>query len=765
MQDELNKICIKQNFLGKGGNGTVYRIPNTDNVIKKVKFYFNKKSGKLNKKEEKKYLRFKDEIKIVKQSQNEIKGILPIIDYCNLPQLLSSKDLIYYTMPYATQLKTIKFKSTKDIVKCFFDLFTTLQQLHNKGIAHRDIKPENLYKYQNRYVFSDFGLVKYTSKTNLTKGEKKIGAWNTIAPEMERNPFDADVFKADIYSLAKTFWIILTGCYNSFEGQYHHNDQTISLYNLLESKDENRYLAIFNDILNRCTSNDPKSRPELNEILKLLKAWIDEDFGILCAIEWKLILNDISPYNASTLIWDKEDDIFRILKIISRSKSLNHTFFPDGGGLDLLDVQYYKDSKIIELDFGNRAVFKPKKLYINTFEDPQWNHCYIEFENFPSQFIDSEYYNQNDTRKDYLKISENKYIEYWAKNYDEYNNYMILPEYKEIQVYHKGNIVIFPKDSHYNLRLNYIHFRTKSNDYTIDTYNGVHHKIGSANNFKFFIDELLKYLAGETNLEKSFTEIIRLYAFDHQKKNDNSKNMIYENIKDKIQEIDLSEIIDLNKICEGISSSCHYHIKITSSIEEFDINSNLSLILKDRFIEWGTHYKKSTDSELLNINNLDDAKEIKKNLENYLNLNMPQYMEDINVNINYKRIKPIPKVFNKTLLETALSNGNDTDRFDLLINHEGELVLNKYNNNYNYYGEFSALLHTFFPHENLLGNRFGQRTKDFIETNYTLFLEILLTHLKTKTYVTKSSIYDYYTDQQLEDEIIKINKTLYMNKI
>ena len=82
---------------------------------------------------------------------------------------------------------------------------------------------------------------------NFTRNDKGLGAIFTIAPEMKRNPKGADGSKADVYSLAKTLWMILSGDEKGFDGQYSSIDQTHGLrfYDHLK----NEYLVEIEELL------------------------------------------------------------------------------------------------------------------------------------------------------------------------------------------------------------------------------------------------------------------------------------------------------------------------------------------------------------------------------------------------------------------------------------------------------------------------------------------------------------------------------------
>lgn len=111
-------------------------------------------------------------------------------------------------------------------------------------------------------MLSDFGLVFFNKKTAKTPTGAKLGTKWTISPQMERDAVRADKFKADIYSMAKMIWMILTDDMKSFEGQYLPN----SIVSLRQYISDDIYLYPLEKLLAQCTDSNEASRPNAVEM-------------------------------------------------------------------------------------------------------------------------------------------------------------------------------------------------------------------------------------------------------------------------------------------------------------------------------------------------------------------------------------------------------------------------------------------------------------------------------------------------------------------
>ena len=469
--------------IGAGGNGEVRKCADsTTGEIFAMKI--------LTKKSKESYQRFLDEANIMKVQKAA--NILPIID-CYFPasfDAIQANDTIYYVMPLATPAKQCLFGCKfAEKVRAIIDILKMLSQLHHQGIAHRDIKIENILKYQDHYVLSDFGLVFYKDKPRVTNTDERIGARRTLAPEMERpGSKDADPFKADVYSIAKTIWSILTENTDCFEGQYNRNQAIRLLDNVQDVR--GIYFTPLDELLTACTDVVPANRPDIDHVLSRFDEWvkIQDDFAKSNRKQWVEVISALFPYSIPQHAeWTNMQDIMSVLSLISHYDSLNHLFFPSGGGLDLDAVFDSYEEHCLEMGFGGlRQIFNPKILIFESIgEDLLWNYFRMEcnplepaLKSTPKDSYDEGVSEMSPLEyEDYGVMEDGDLAKQKGYNVTDYS--------RQVTRQLKGSYVIFSKNSLYNR--------------TTGTYDGRHDKM-STETFRAYIEKAYnKYKKAEDN--------------------------------------------------------------------------------------------------------------------------------------------------------------------------------------------------------------------------------------------------------------------------
>lgn len=355
------KYSIKKHGgLGSGGNGEVKIAISNDTGESVALKCLNKEAMANNEKRK----RFEDEIITMLKAGEIINGIIPILDY--------SVEGGWYVMPIAEKIKD-HIKNVDDIVNGILEIAKTLTELHNNGLSHRDIKPDNMLYYRGRWVLCDFGLVDIPDNPhNLTKNDKRIGAARTLAPEMSRYAKDADGRKADVYSLAKTLWIMLTDNKNGFEGRYMVTDTSMSLHEYPHLK--GKHLVEIDELLNAATRNDPDERPTMEDFVMAITKWqtTKEDHWKRAESNWNFVKRYLFQRNApQRSCWMNPVDILEVLKVISVLPMVCHLFFPDRGWVEFKCVEPSRTEAGCLDIYTSIAIYRVK-LGKLTFESFHW---------------------------------------------------------------------------------------------------------------------------------------------------------------------------------------------------------------------------------------------------------------------------------------------------------------------------------------------------------------------------------------------------------
>lgn len=373
--------------LGQGGAAIVYgctRLRDSQRLA--MKLLKNKNNAN-------KVARFKREIETVCdiKSKGVEDGIIPIIEY--------DMDCLWYVMPLSKCVKDIiddfekKQRSANPVttyqdqiltffVDGFIHIADTLRKIHSLGYIHRDIKPDNLYVFNGKFCLGDFGIVGSLNVTsNLTDNHDRLGAWNTISPEVLRNAKSATE-KSDVYSLAKSLWMCLTLNLKGFDGRYDFNASSMSLHDVPHL--QNAYLLDIDELLKDATQEDPNLRPTMQEFAERLRMWkrANKNLYIRNKKEWTFIYKSLfNGIHLSMVSIEGREDIAKTLHLLARYTHLNYTMMPCRGGLTFKDACVAPEEGCIYLDFGFTFICKPKRIVYRGFINETWNYFYLELDN------------------------------------------------------------------------------------------------------------------------------------------------------------------------------------------------------------------------------------------------------------------------------------------------------------------------------------------------------------------------------------------------
>lgn len=456
--------------LGEGGNAKVYHVKCLENdrnfALKELVSKGAEKKG-----------RFIDEINIIINNCENINGIIPIIDF--------SIEQYWYVMPVAKPAMDYILENNLNITEIVIgtlELCQTLETLHEKDVSHRDIKPSNIYYYEGKFCLGDFGLVDFPENENdFTRSDKGLGAIFTIAPEMKRNPKNADGKKADVFSLAKTMWMFLTKDEKGFDGVYNFLDESHSLRFFKQAKDF--HLVELDELLIDGTANDPNARPTMREFKERLENWLE-----ICAdtyksqsSDWNFLSKLLFGVNPPTsCVWREPQEIVNVLNSVGSTPAFNHMIFSDRGGLDFSHTEMAAEEGCIKVyDTLNYCyILKPKRLLFESFKDNlRWNYFLLEIDSltpiFQESLISDYEYLVEDMPSNYVSA---EFADYGVYDYDAGTP---LPDgFQKVYRYNKGKFLIILKTGPYN-GIN-------------GTYDGRHGDC-SADEFRNYIENLIKF--------------------------------------------------------------------------------------------------------------------------------------------------------------------------------------------------------------------------------------------------------------------------------
>jgi Protein kinase domain len=219
------------------------------------------------------YRRFLREIEVLGSLVDD-PGVMPLLD-SDVPAPPAKGRFPWYVMPEGITFVVAFAEATPgDIVRAVSSIAATISRLHQRDLHHRDVKPANLFRLgDGSDVVGDLGLVGQPTGLDptVTQPGEKLGPANFIAPEMlEVDPDKVDARFADVYSLAKVLWTLVSRRTYPLPGPQRAADPTS-----LAAQTSDGDLADIDRLIERATSNDPSGRPSMNEMAGDLALWIE----------------------------------------------------------------------------------------------------------------------------------------------------------------------------------------------------------------------------------------------------------------------------------------------------------------------------------------------------------------------------------------------------------------------------------------------------------------------------------------------------------
>ena len=268
--------------LGQGGNGAVWLAESETKqsvAIKFLKSNFLDYSADPVEQElrQRRTQRFKDEIDFL-WSHKGFEGILPIVD-SYLPDNPTRTNRPWFATELGVPVTVWIEKQGERLssaVSVVCSLAHTLSKLHGQMKFHRDIKPDNILMLNGEPKLGDFGLVDFPGKSEITDRIEMLGPRFYIAPEMLIDAEDVDGGPADVYSLAKTLWVLGTGYSYPIPGEQRITEPALTLSEYVDHP-RSKSLDV---LMYAATRHSPSARISMSTLHAQLDAWSSPDSSI-----------------------------------------------------------------------------------------------------------------------------------------------------------------------------------------------------------------------------------------------------------------------------------------------------------------------------------------------------------------------------------------------------------------------------------------------------------------------------------------------------
>ena len=262
--------------LGEGGNATVWKAEHPEYGVCALKVLDAKRPAT------ERYRRFVREVEEMRRLEGR-DDVLPLVA-ARVPE---EGGQAWLAMPVSIGLASVLADQPLEVViDRLAQVAETLAELAADGRHHRDIKPSNLYADGDRALVGDFGLVEVPGADSITDVAGINGPRHYVPWEVISNEPAYDVERADVYSLAKTIWVLSTRQRFPLPGPQQPSDRASAI----SGYTPHPLATALDQIIATCTQNDPDLRPTLKDVAVDLRsllaatpgrAELDEDSDVM----------------------------------------------------------------------------------------------------------------------------------------------------------------------------------------------------------------------------------------------------------------------------------------------------------------------------------------------------------------------------------------------------------------------------------------------------------------------------------------------------
>lgn len=197
--------------LGEGGQSHVFRVVDTQSVFEGE--YALKRVKNPQRSE-----RFRGEVEAIKRLNHT--NIIRLVDHSALDDTTGADDKQYLVMPIAAagdlgrpDRYSLYSGLLDPVLAVAKQLASALSTAHAANVIHRDVKPENILFTGNGHEvwLTDFGICLLREAERATQPQEAVGPQVYMAPELEGGGELEVTPAADVYSLGKVIYFMLSG--------------------------------------------------------------------------------------------------------------------------------------------------------------------------------------------------------------------------------------------------------------------------------------------------------------------------------------------------------------------------------------------------------------------------------------------------------------------------------------------------------------------------------------------------------------------------